>query len=139
MGAAAAAHYVGTSGTMAIQAPAPGVVVITVEGHDIGEFGAEPMRWLEGYLASARPVALYIDARRTRGVSMGVSSEWALWLGENRASFEHISMLPGSRFIEITAEFVRRFSGLEGVMRIFTDGTAFDEALASAVDGAAAR
>ena len=134
-----AAHYEGTSGAMAMESPAPGVVLITIEGHDIGEFGSEPMRWLEGHLSSARPVELYIDARRTRGVSMGVSSEWALWLQENRASFGHISMLPGSRFIEITAEFVRRFSGLDGVMRIYTDGPAFDEALASSIAGAAAR
>jgi hypothetical protein len=47
-----------------------------------------------------------------------VSGEWAGWLGANRAMLESVTMLTGSRFIQITAEFVRRFSSLEGSMRI---------------------
>lgn len=124
---------------MTIDSPASGVVVLTIEGHDIGEFGSEPMRRVEDYLSSIQPVELYVDARRTKGVSIGVSSEWALWLRTNRASLGRISMLPGSRLTEVTAEFVRRFSELEDVMRIYTDGAAFDEALASSIAGAAAR
>jgi hypothetical protein len=129
------ARYEGTSSAMAIDFPRPGVVVLTIEGHDIGEFGPEPLRRLEKYLSDNQSIELYIDARRTKGVSVEVSSEWALWLGVNRAHFEHISMLTGSRFIQITAEFVRGFSDLQGVMRIYTEGGAFDEALASSVAG----
>jgi hypothetical protein len=40
-------------------------------------------------------------------------------------------MLVGSRFIEVTADFVRRFAALEGVMRIYTDPAAFDEELSA--------
>jgi phage regulator Rha-like protein len=42
-------------------------------------------------------------------------------------------MLTGSRFIQITAEFVRRFASLEGVMRICTEPAIFDFALAEAL------
>lgn len=132
----AAARFEGTSGAMAIHSPAPGVVVLEIEGHDVGEFGSGPIRRVEGYLSNRRPIHLYIDARRTKGVSIGVSSEWALWLLKNRTKFGHIRMLPGSRFIEVTADFVRRFAGLESLMRIYSDEADFDEALASAIDRA---
>jgi hypothetical protein len=42
-------------------------------------------------------------------------------------------MLTGSRFIHMTAEIVRRFSSLDGLMRITTDPAAFDAALLEAV------
>jgi hypothetical protein len=41
-------------------------------------------------------------------------------------------MLTGSRFVQLTADFVRRFAELGDAMLIYTDGVAFDEALASA-------
>lgn len=118
---------------MSIEAAAPGVVVLTIAGHDTGEFGSVPMSRMEEYLPERGTVELYIDARRTKGASIEVSSDWALWLGANRDRFEHISMLTGSRFIRFTAGFVRSFSGLEDVMRLYTEADAFDEALAASV------
>lgn len=136
MNARAPVHYEGASCEMSIASPAPGVVVLAIAGHDVGEFGSVPMGQLERYLSDDRSVELYIDARRTKGASVEVSSEWALWLGVNRVHFEHISMLTGSRFIQMTAGFVRNFSGLEDVMRIYTEADAFDEALAVSVAAA---
>jgi len=42
-------------------------------------------------------------------------------------------MLTGSRYTQITADFVRRFGGLVDRMKIFTDQRAFDENLLSSV------
>lgn len=133
MSARAPVRYEGTSCEMSIASPAPGVVVLTIAGHDVGEFGSVPMDQLEAYLSGTRSIELYIDARRTKGASIEVSSDWALWLGANRSHFQHISMLTGSRFIQITAGFVRSFSELEDVMRIYTEADAFDRALASSI------
>lgn len=43
----APAQYEGTTGAVAIDSPASGVVVLTIEEHDIGEFGSESMRRVE--------------------------------------------------------------------------------------------
>lgn len=59
-----------------------------------------------------------------------VSGEWAGWLRTHKPQLRDINMLTGSRFVQVTAEFVRRFAGLQGVMRIYTEPAAFDEALA---------
>ena len=38
-------------------------------------------------------------------------------------------MLTGNKFIQITAEFVRRFAGLNGIMWVCTEPHVFDLAL----------
>jgi hypothetical protein len=42
-------------------------------------------------------------------------------------------MLTGSRFVQLSAELVRRFAELGDLMRLYTDPAAFDEALGGAV------
>ena len=133
MNAQAPVHYEGAFCELSIASPASGVVVLTIAGRDVGEFGSVPMDRLEQYLSDDRLVELYIDARHTKGASVEVSNDWAQWLGAQRDRFAHISMLTGSRFIQVTAGFVRSFSGLEDIMRIYTEAAAFDEALAASI------
>lgn len=91
------------------------------------------MRELADDLARARSLELFIDARAVRGATTEVSAEWARWLGEHRGRFQHVSMLTGSPFVRLTANFVRRFADLGEVMRIYTDAAGFDAALARSV------
>lgn len=126
-------RFEGIHCTLTLQRPAPGVVVLRITGSDIGEFGTAPMDALRNWLAGAPPVAFFIDAREVRGASIEVSGEWARWLSSHRSELCAVTMLTGSRFIQVTAEFVRRFSALEGLMRICTEPAVFDRALAEAV------
>ena len=114
---------------ISIEQSSRNIVVLRLSGMDIGEFGDRAMTAMEGLIASAGPIHLFIDARRVSGASIEVSGDWARWLSQNRANLKSIDMLTGSRFIEVTAEFVRRFADLQGLMRIYTDVAAFDEAL----------
>ena len=106
-----------------------GVVVMRISGTDIGEFGDAPMLELAKCVEGSGTVELFIDARDVRGASIEVSGEWAEWLRVHKAHLHGINMLTGSRFVEVTADFVRRFAGLQGTMRIYTEGAAFDAAL----------
>lgn len=119
--------------TFTMERPARGVVVLRIAGHDVGEFGDAPLRALEGYLSADGMIALFIDARNTEGASIDVSGAWAQWLAAHRACCARIAMLPGSRFIEVTARFVRSFAGLDAVMRLYSDAAAFDRDLSDAV------
>jgi hypothetical protein len=121
------ARFEGLHCTLTLEWPAPGVVQITLTGKDTNEFGAAPFRRLEATLQPG--TELYIDARKATAASIEVSAEWAKWLGRHRSSFMHVSMLTGSRFIQLSADLVKRFAQLEGVMRLYTDAVAFDEAL----------
>lgn len=119
--------------TMVIDQPAPGLARVTISGHDAGELADAPFRALETLLDLSAPLRLFIDARSSRGASVEVSGDWALWLREHRGALAEVTMLTGSKFVRITADFVRGFAELGELMRITTDPAAFDEALAAAI------
>jgi hypothetical protein len=109
------------------------VVVLRISGTDIGEFGEAPMKALAECVDSGGPVEFFIDARDVRGASIEVSGEWAGWLSAHKNGLRSVTMLTGSRFIQVTAEFVRRFASLEGIMRICSEPAVFDAALAESL------
>ncbi|HET9626985.1 MAG TPA: hypothetical protein VFP84_36750 [Kofleriaceae bacterium] len=124
--------FEGLHSTLTITRPVPHVVVVVIEGRDVGEHGDRPLRALEELL-HAGSYALFVDARRTQGASIDVSNVWAQWLRGHRDRLDRIHMLTGSRFVQLTADFVRRFAELGDAMLIYTDGGAFDETLATAI------
>jgi hypothetical protein len=105
------------------------VVLIAIGGRDVGEHGEQPMEAVAALLPAAHKVELFIDARDALGPSTDVSAAWAQWLARRRDSFSEINMLTGSRFVQLTAGFVRKFADLNETMRIYTDPTAFETAL----------
>jgi hypothetical protein len=130
-----ALRFVSLDCTMTIDELAPGVVLMVIEGIDIGQLGEAPFRTMAQLLADRR-VELFIDARHARGPSMDVSGDWAVWLGRHRDELRHVSMLTGSRFVQLTADFVRRFAELGEIMRIYTEPSAFEGALSDALGNA---
>jgi hypothetical protein len=114
--------------TITLARPRPHVVTIAIIGRDVGEHGDEPLRALDDEL-NAGPFTLFIDARDTIGATIDVSNVWAQWLRARRDRLQAIHMVTGSRFVQLTADFVRRFAELGDAMRIYTEGAAFDEAL----------
>ncbi len=124
---------------MTIDAPAPGVVVVSIEGTDVGDLGETPFRTLESLLLNDGQTELFIDARRARGPSIDVSSEWARWLFNHRQVLLHVSMLTGSRFVQLSAGFVRSFADLGNAMRLYSDERVFEGALSNAIGNGQAR
>lgn len=129
--------FEGLHSTLILARPVRHVVVLTITGRDAGEHGDGPLRSLDEELRRG-PYSLFIDARRTQGASIDVSNVWAQWLRSHRDHLHQIHMLTGSRFVQLTADFVRRFAELGDAMLIYTDGVAFDEALRLATSRTAA-
>jgi hypothetical protein len=126
-------RFEGVHCSLVIEKPSYRVILLKISGTDIGEFGDAPMKALDDCIGGTGPIELFIDARDVRGASIEVSGDWAGWLNARRGLLQAVTMLTGSRFIQITAEFVRRFASLEGSMRICTEPTVFDRALTDAV------
>jgi hypothetical protein len=126
-------RYDGMHCNLILQQFPPGVLVLRISGTDVGEFGEAPMMALNEWLTGSEPIDFFIDAREVRGASVEVSSEWAQWLSKHKAELRAITMLTGSQFIRVTADFVRRFADLEGIMRICTEPAVFEGALAQAL------
>jgi hypothetical protein len=121
---------------LGIERPAAGIVVVRLAGSDTGEFGDDPLRELDRDLADDRLIELFVDAREVRAATLDVSRRWSDWLHQNRARFKRVTMLTGSRFIELTADFVRRYAGLEEIMHLHADPAPFDAALKTAIQRA---
>jgi hypothetical protein len=118
---------------LTIQHFSSGVAIVRISGTDIGEFGDGPMMALSECLGVNDSIDLFIDARDVRGASIDVSGQWARWLQAHKVQLRDVSMLTGSRFVQLTAGFVRRFADLEATMKIYTEPVAFDAALAEAL------
>jgi len=123
--------------SLRIQRPARGVVVLVITGTDTGEFGDAPFIELATDVALG-PFELFVDARESRGVAHDVSGRWARFLAARRASLRRVNMLTGSRFVQLTANFVRDFAELGELMRIYSDRHAFEAALAASIAAASA-
>ena len=122
----------GLNTSMTINRPGPSVVVVAITGADVGELGDAPFEELERQLGCG-PISLFIDARKTRGASIDVSNLWARWLRKHRDRLVRVHMLAASRYVRITADFVRRFAELGDTMLIYANPDVFDETLESAL------
>jgi hypothetical protein len=76
-------------------------------------------------------------ARQSRAVALDVSGSWARWLRSQRDALKRVNMLTGSRFVALTANFVRDFAELGDLMRVYSDPVSFDDALREASAAAA--
>ena len=130
-------RYEGVHCDVLIQRFPQQVIVLRISGTDVGEFGEKPMQVLNDRISGSDPVEFFIDARDVRGASIEVSGEWAAWLSAHKNALRTVIMLTGSRFIQLTAEFVRRFASLEGTMRICCEPVVFDFAFAEALKNGA--
>src|SRR4051794_24045041 len=100
------ARFEGNHSTMVLTRPSQHVVVMVVSGRDAGEHGDRPMRLLDEELRTG-PFTLFIDARKTSGASVDVSNVWAQWLRLRRDQLHRVHMLTGTKFVQLTADFVR--------------------------------
>src|SRR5437868_4823049 len=96
-------RYEGIHCNLLIERPSDRVVVLKITGTDVGEFGEAPMKALNDWVTGSGPIDFFIDAREVRGASIDVSGEWASWLGAHKEALRTVTMLTGSRFIQVTA------------------------------------
>jgi hypothetical protein len=128
-------QYEGVHCTLTIRRPARGVVFAIFKGPDVGEFGDKPFAELAKDLAGGLPLELFIDASECLGPTIDVSNNWAQWMLSNRNQLHRINLLCGSRYVEMTVNFVRRFTQFGERMRLYTERDAFYQALSAAVGG----
>jgi hypothetical protein len=129
---AAEVVFEGIHCTLTIRRPSAGVVLAVFKGPDVGEFGDSPFQELAKDLAHGLPIELFVDARECLGASINVSNEWAQWMCSHRSQLHRVNILCGSRYLEVTVGFVRRFTQFGDRLRIYTEHDAFYLALTSA-------
>jgi hypothetical protein len=105
----------------------PGVLMVTISGVDDGQFGTMALDEIKVHLLDHRPLELFIDAEAALGVTVEVSKEWTHFFAANRQKLKRVSVLSGTRAIELTIAIAQHLSRTGNLIQIYTDRGLFDE------------
>jgi hypothetical protein len=119
----------GGDATMALTRLGPGVILVGASGHDTGQFGEAPFEWLEREMGRHGTVEVFVDMRAMFNAAQTVADRWSEWTGRHRTRIGHMSLLVGSKYVQMTVEVAKLFSRTGELMRIYTDDAAFEAAV----------
>lgn len=115
----------GAQGRVLVSRPGPSIISLGLAGRDVGDLADALGREIASDLEQPAPPQLFVDARKTVGVTMMMSHAWARWFTRNRDRFGRVALLTGSGFLRLTGDFVRSFAGLDQKLELFVDPAAF--------------
>jgi hypothetical protein len=73
---------------------------------------------------------LFVDAEAAVAAMVEVSKEWTHFFSTNREKLKRVSVLVGSRTIELTVAIAQHLSQTGNLIQIYTDRALFEERLA---------
>lgn len=103
----------------------PGVMLVTVTGIDKGQFGTATLDEIRLEMLRQRPVELFVDVEAAVAVSVEVSREWTQFFSLNREHLKRVSVLVGSKAIELTIAIAQHLSQTGNLIQISTDHDLF--------------
>lgn len=109
-----------------------GAMLVTIAGLDTGQFGARTLDEIRLELLRHRPLELFIDAREAVGAAVSVSQEWTRFFSLNREHLSRVSVLVGSKVVELTVAIAQHLSRTGNLIQIYSDAETFDARVAAA-------
>jgi hypothetical protein len=113
----------------------PGALLVTITGHDVGQFGTTSLDEIRLELLRHRPLELFIDAREALGPAVSVSSEWTNFFSLNREQLRRVNILVGSKIVELTIAIAQHLSRTGSLIQIYSDPELFAERVRAATAG----
>lgn len=115
--------------TFVYRRPRWGVLIVTINGHDVGQFGTAPLDEIVAAMHRERPLELYIDAREAFGADPSISEDWTRFFITNRSNLRQVHILVGSKFIYLTVAIAQHRSHTDDLIQVYTDPAAFEARL----------
>jgi hypothetical protein len=109
-----------------------GALLITVDGIDNGQFGTATLDEVRIEFLRHRPLELFVDAQAAVAIGVGVSKEWTHFFALNREHLKRVSVLAGSKAIELTVAIAQHLSQTGNLIQIYTDRELFESRVAAA-------
>jgi hypothetical protein len=103
----------------------PGALLLTISGIDSGQFGTATLDEVRLEMLRHRPVELFVDAKSAVAVSVQVSKEWTHFFSLNREHLKRVSVLVGSKAIELTIAIAQHLSQTGNLIQIYSDPDLF--------------
>ena len=120
------------SGEFTFRRLRPGTLLVTISGQDSGQFGTAALDEIRMEIVRHGALELLVDAEQAVLVSTEVSQEWTRFFSSSRQQLRRVSVLTGSRLINLTVEIARHLSQTGNLIQIYSDRQLFDEALVRA-------
>jgi hypothetical protein len=112
-----------------------GAMLVVVTGIDSGEFGTATLDEIRIELLRHRPLELFIDAQAAVAVAVTVSKDWTHFFSLNREHLKRVSVLAGSKAVELTVAIAQHLSQTGNLIQIYTERELFDARVAAAGAG----
>ena len=113
-------------GTFRYRRPVPGVLEITIEGTDNGQFGTATLDEIAMALLRERPLEIFVDASAASMPAVPVSREWARFFANNAKDLKRVSVLVTSKTVQLTIAIAQHLSQTGKLIQIYTDAELFE-------------
>jgi hypothetical protein len=111
----------------------PGIVLLRAAGYDTGQFGEAPFEWLEREMGRHGRLEVFVDTREMFNAVHAVAEGWSAWIKRHQTRLTRMNLLTASKYVHMTIEVAKLFSRTGELMRIYTQASAFSEALSHSV------
>jgi hypothetical protein len=111
----------------------PGKLLVTITGHDVGQFGTSTLDEIRLELLRHRPLELFVDAREALGPAVSVSREWTEFFALNREQLRRVHVLVGSKVVELTIAISQHLSRTGSLIQLYSDPGTFAAMAGAAV------
>jgi hypothetical protein len=117
--------------TFRYRRPRPGILCVTITGHDTGQFGTATLDEIASAMNRERPLELFIDARDAIGAATRVSDDWTRFFSSNRAQLTHVHVLTSSKLVHLTVAIAQHLSRTGNLIQIYSQAATYESRLAS--------
>jgi hypothetical protein len=119
-------------GRFTFQRLRPGALLVTMSGQDSGQFGTAALDEIRMEIMRYGALELLVDAGDAVLVSTEVSAEWTRFFSTSRAQLKRVSVLTGSKLINLTVAIAQHLSQTGNLIQIYSDRELFDDVIARA-------
>lgn len=104
-----------------------GALLVTISGSDMGQFGQAALDEIRLEILRHAPLEVCIDASEVTLISTEVSKEWTAFFSSARAQLRRVSVLTGSRLVNLIVEIAQHLSQTGNLIQIYSDRELFEE------------
>lgn len=109
-----------------------GALLVTMSGQDNGQFGTATLDEIRMEIMRYGALELLVDAAQAVLVSTEVSQEWTRFFSVSRDQLTRVSVLTGSKLMNLTVAIAQHLSQTGNLIQIYSDRALFDDAVARA-------
>lgn len=110
----------------------PGALLVTISGNDRGQFGLMTLDEIRLEILRQGRLELLVDASAATNVSVEVSRQWTDFFAHTRSQLKRVSVLTGSKLVNLTVGIAQHLSHTGDLIQIYTDRELFNTAMARA-------